>query len=215
MGRPIGKSLKDQNRWPLWLVMAANVAVLYAVLRGEAPTALGLKALFGTASSFIPVGLAAVVTTIANGILSADDKARLVFLRWKHALPGHRAFSEYALCDPRIDIAALEKACGGKCPSDPVEQNRTWYRLFKTIEDNPAVAPAHRDFLLTRDYTSFAMLFLVVFGATALVLGPSWRASLIYGLGLVAQFLLVRHVASIYGVRFVKTVLARKAATAQ
>jgi hypothetical protein len=51
-------------------------------------------------------------------------KARLVFLRWRHALPGHRAFSKYAVRDPRIDVSSLEKLHGGSLSVDPVEQNQ-------------------------------------------------------------------------------------------
>jgi hypothetical protein len=75
---------------------------------------------FGThtgASNLLPVGLAAVVTTVANGLLSADLKAaRLVFCDGKHALPGHRAFSVYAKKDPRIDFVRLQRALGNKLP---------------------------------------------------------------------------------------------------
>src|SRR5712671_5918274 len=56
---------------------------------------------------------------IVNGLLSAETKARLVFLRMKDALPGHRAFSKYAASDPRVDISNLKKICGNKFPDDP------------------------------------------------------------------------------------------------
>jgi hypothetical protein len=68
------------------------------------------------ASNLLPVGLAVVVTTVANGLLSADLKARLVFCDGKHALPGHRAFSVYAKKDPRIDFVRLQRALGNKLP---------------------------------------------------------------------------------------------------
>jgi hypothetical protein len=208
----LGKSLKEQNRWQLWLVIAANAVLFYVVLQTDAMTISGLKALFSTAANLIPVGFAIVITTIANGLLSADFKARLVFLRWAHALPGHRAFSVHALSDPRIDLPKLKKACGNKLPSDPVEQNRVWYRFYKSVEDAPAVSQVHRDFLLTRDYAGLAALFLIIFGPMAVAGVQSWRISLTYCLFLVVQFLLVRHSAATYGVRFTKTVLAQKSA---
>ena len=97
----------------------------------------------------------------------------------RHALPGHRAFTEYASSDARIDLSKLKKVCGNKFP-DPVEQNRTWYRLYKTVEGNPAVSHVHRDFLLMRDYAGLAALFMIFFGTAALIEVPSWRASLTY-----------------------------------
>ena len=45
-------------------------------------------------------------------IYSAGMKARLVFLRWKNALPGHRAFSIYGLSDPRVDMDRIKKSLG-------------------------------------------------------------------------------------------------------
>jgi hypothetical protein len=82
----------------------------------------------------LPVGLAAVVTTIANGLLSADIKARLVFLRWHHALPGNRAFSKYAQQDPRIDQVKLAQLVDMKSMSTPEVENAAWYRLYDDHE---------------------------------------------------------------------------------
>jgi hypothetical protein len=206
------KSLKDNNRLYISLFVVMNALVLYAVAQTNTIAFSGFKALLTEATNILPVGFAFIVATVANGLLSADMKARLVFLRWNHALPGHRAFSKYAVSDPRVDIAKLKKACGKEFPDDPVEQNRTWYRFYKTVENNPAVAQVHRDFLLMRDYTGLAALFVVVFGATALIVVPSWRVSLAYCLLLVVQFALTRQSAATYGARFVTTVLAQKAA---
>ncbi len=206
------KSLKEGNRVYVGLVIAANLLVLYTVAQTGTISVAGLKALFTEATNLFPVGIAFIIATVANGLLSADMKHRLVFLRWKNVLPGHRAFSEYAAADPRIDLDKLKKACGNKFPEDPVEQNRQWYGLYKTVENYPSVLQVQGDFLLTRDYAALAALFLVVFGAVALIFVPSWQVSLGYCFFLVVQFVAVRQAASTYGIRFVKTVLAEKAA---
>src|SRR5262245_40187581 len=138
-GTGSGKSLKDQNRWQLWLIVAANSLFLYGVVQSNAIRADGLRAALSDAQKLIPVGFALVAATVLNGLLNADLKARLVFLRWRHALPGHRAFSKYALSDPRIDPSALEKVNGGSLPTDPIEQNRAWYRLYRASENDHAV----------------------------------------------------------------------------
>jgi hypothetical protein len=123
-----------------------------------------------------------------------------------------QSVSAHALSDPRIDLAKLKKACGNKFPTDPIAQNSTWYRFYKSVERDQSVAQVHRDFLLMRDYAALAILFVIVLGTIALVEIPSWRVSVTYFLGLVVQFVLVRHAASTYGVRFTKTVLALKSA---
>ena len=211
-GADAGKSLKEQNRWQLWIIVAVNSLFLYSVVQANAIRADGLRAAFADAQNLLPVGLALVVATVLNGLLSADMKARLVFLRWHHALPGHRAFSRFAFLDPRIDISALEKLHGGPLPLDPVEQNRAWYRIYKTMENDRAVRHVHRDFLLLRDYTGLCLVFIVFYGAAGLYAIPSIKTAWIYLAVLIAQYAVARQAASNYGVRMVTTVLARRAA---
>ncbi len=211
-GGGAGKSLKDQNRWQLWIVVAVNSVFLYGVIQANAIKAEGLCTVLTDAQKLVPVGLVVIVATVLNGLLSADMKARLVFLRWRHALPGHRAFSKYAVLDPRIDVFAIERLHGRPLPADPVEQNRVWYRIYKGVENDTAVRQVHRDFLLLRDYTGVCALFIVFYGTAGFYAIPSIRVGWIYLLVLVAQYLLVRQAASNYGVRLVTTVLARRAA---
>lgn len=210
--RAPAKSLKDHNRWPLWLTIAGNFAVFYAVAQTDSFMAIGAKGFITGAANLLPVGLALIVTSIANGLLDASMKARLVFLRWHHALPGHRAFSIYAPADPRIDMGRLKRAMGNKIPVAPDDQNTAWYRAYKEMESDPAITQVHREFLFTRDYTAFAFLFLLGFGTASLFLVSEKKVVLTYIVCLLLQFLVVRRAAATYGVRFVTTVLARKAA---
>lgn len=205
-----GKPLKDQYRWQLWIIVAINTLFLYGVAQANAIKVDGLRAIFIGAQNLLPVGVALIVATVLNGLLSADAKGRVVFLRWHHALPGHRAFNELAARDPRIDVAVLEKIHGGPLPTDPVEQNRTWYRMYKSIENDPAVRQAHRDYLFMRDYTGLCTVFIFLYGAVGMFTIPSMRVGLMYLAVLAAQFMLVRQAACNYGTRFVTTVLARK-----
>jgi hypothetical protein len=204
-----GKSLKDQNRWQIWIIVAVNSLFLYGVAQANAIKLDGLRAAFKDAEKLVPVGLALVIATVLNGLLSADAKARLVFLRWHHALPGHRAFSVYAVRDPRIDVPALEKLYGAALPVAPAEQNRAWYRIYKTMENDVAIRQVHRDFLLLRDYTGLAAVFIVFYGAAGLYAVPSTRTAITYLIILLTQFAIVRQGAANYGIRFVSTVLAR------
>jgi hypothetical protein len=205
------KSLKDQNRWHLWLLIAANAAAFYGALNFGDFESSGFRALVDSATQLLPVGLATVVTTIANGLLSADMKARLVFLRWHHALPGNRAFSKYAHRDPRIDHARLAQSIDMKSLLSPEAENAAWYRLYKEVHNDPSVQHVHREFLLLRDYAGLAALFLIGFGAVALFTVHPSRVLAIYCALLFAQFVVVRHSAATYGIRFVTTVLALKA----
>ncbi|MGE5109768.1 MAG: hypothetical protein ACM3JB_02850 [Acidobacteriaceae bacterium] len=204
-----GKSIKDQNRWQLWVIIAGNSLFLYGVIQANAIKLEGMRSAFKDAANLLPVGLALVISVVLNGLLSTDAKARLVFLRWHHALPGHRAFTEYAVRDPRIDVSALVKLHGSVLPTDPADQNRAWYRIYKSVETDPAVRQVHRDFLLLRDYAALCLVFIVFYGAVAFYAVASKKVALIYLLATAAQYLLVRQAAFNYGVRFVTTVLAR------
>jgi hypothetical protein len=206
------KSLKDQNRWQLWLTIALNAVVFYSVVQSDSILETGWKGLFTAATNLLPISFAFIVTSVANGMLSANMKARLVFLRWSHALPGHRAFTRHATDDPRVDLDRLKKSLGNKLPEGPEAENRAWYRIFKEVEAAPEVHHIHREFLFMRDYAGFSALFIVVLGASALGLVQYWKVTSIYCLALLLQFLVVRHVAAIYGARFVCTVLAVKSA---
>lgn len=205
-----GKSLKDY-KWQLWIIVAVNTLFLYGVVQANAIRVEGLRTIFTDAQNLLPVGVALIVATLLNGLLSVEAKGRVVFGRWHNALPGHRAFSEHAMRDSRIDIAALERIHGSPLPTDPIEQNRTWYRLYKAIENDPAVWQAHRDYLFMRDYAGLAVIFLVLYGAMGMFTIASKRVGLIYLVMVAVQLVLVRQAARNYGIRFVTTVLARNA----
>jgi len=98
------KSLKDGNRFSLYVIMVAN---WFDLLRngGTAIPALGL-----------------ILTGVLNAQLSAEMKSRIVFVLWRNPLPGCAAFSNHAKDDTRIDFAAIQRLYG-PLPEDPRAQN--------------------------------------------------------------------------------------------
>ncbi len=159
----------------------------------------------------IPAAFLVVAVGVINAFFSPTAKARLVFLRWNHPLPGSRAFSKLAKTDTRIDLNKL-RAKIGAFPKAPGRQNAVWYSLYKAIENDPAVSQVHKSYLLTRDYTVFAALFVPILGGLALAQFPSSTMALSYLGSLVVQFVLVVRAARTHGFRFVTTVLARTSA---
>lgn len=207
----MARSLKDQNLWKLWTVLASNTVFLYGIVQANTIAVGGLRVVFTGLGNLAPVGMAIVVATVVNGLLRPEVKARLVFLRWRHALPGHRAFSRLAPADPRIDLTGLERLHGRPLPTEPDEENRVWYRMYKTVENEPAVLQAHRDFLFLRDYAGMAVLLFTVFGAAGLYAIASPKIAVFYLLILALQYVIVRQAAANCGIRMVTTVLAAKA----
>ena len=205
------KPLKDQNTLRLAAVVVGNLAVSLAIFNADSLLGLEPNTLTKKPADLAPATVAIALLTVANGLINPQMKARLVFWRWTNPLPGCRAFSEHVGRDPRINVGALEHEFG-KLPEDECEQNQLWYRMYRTVESYPAVAHNHRDFLFTRDYAALSVLFLVVFGGLAIYQVEYWSRTLGYIAFLTAQYLIVRWAAAIYGIRFVSTVLAVKAA---
>lgn len=200
-------SLKFQNRPILALVLIANVAVWYVLLStGQAD--LGVASQMAKDWQMVlPAGLA----VIAAGILCEqfDDvtKARLVFWRWHNPLPGSQAFTKYGPKDSRVDMAHVARVAGA-LPTNPEDQNRVWYRLYKTVRDLPAVASVHREYLLLRDFSCISVLLFLALPAFGWWWGMPIRLVAFHALGLVVEYLLVRRAACRAGRRLVVNVLS-------
>lgn len=202
-------SLKEGYRWRLFAVLAANLIVLYAAVTYDAVQLDGISAVASNAqAAWKNIGSAAVafaITTILNGLLSSDAKARIVFWRWRNPLPGCRAFSHYLKNDPRIDFVALEHALGAP-PTEPAAQNALWYqRIYKVVQNNPVVLQVHKDFLFSRDYAALSLLFLVFLGTAGAYAIESSRTMWVYLALLAAQLIATMFAARNYGTRLVTT----------
>ena len=207
------RPLKDANTARLAVAVIANVVLFAVVVRGEEIVVGGWPMAWRAATELVPAGLLFVFITVMNGLLSPMAKARLVFWRWRHPLPGSRAFSLHARRDARINVPAL-RAKLGDFPKTEADQNSTWYRLYRSIEHDAAVAQVHRDFLFTRDCAALSALAILPLGTAAFVQAGSLRQASTYLAILVAQYLVTRSAAANYGKRFVCTVLAIKSAEA-
>lgn len=49
-------------------------------------------------------------------------------------------FTRLALGDPRIDLAVVAREYG-EIPTDPMPQNRLWYKLFREYGERTNVSP--------------------------------------------------------------------------
>jgi hypothetical protein len=148
-----------------------------------------------------------VVVLLLSGLLSHGIKASLVYWRIADALPAHEAFSKHGPRDARIDLAALENNIG-KFPSIPSEQNRLWFKLYKAVEAQPAVAEAQKKYLLYRDMAAISFLLLMVVPSglyfNGAVFSAVWTVAGIFALQYVIAAVAARH----SGIRFVTNVLA-------
>lgn len=154
----MAKALKAKNHLVIVGVLSSD-ALLFVLVSAWPNLDLIAAWQSGTAMRAILAGLVPVIVLLLSSLIPSSAKAVMVFWRLKDVLPGHRAFDNISLSDPRIDRERLEKNVG-KFPTDPVEQNSTWYRLFKKVETDPAIEHVHGQFLLLRDLASISVLLL-------------------------------------------------------
>ncbi len=202
-------SLKAQNGKAIWFLVSADIVAIVLVLTGFAITQASLSEL--AQSVFIRdlffAAAGPLVAVYLNDLLPSNAKASIIFWRFKDALPGHRAFSEHAESDPRIDLVGLRKKIGD-FPQSPREQNTCWYRLFQKHLSNVIVNDAHKRFLLFRDSSSLTLLIIAIAGIAAVLSGvPLGILALLVG-GLAVQFLWLTLSARNTGIRLVQNVLA-------
>jgi len=213
----MGKTLKEKNQPQLIAFVLVNAIVQGVLLEGLKHMALLLddltKGNIATLGKLIAVPSAlALVIGIISWAFPRRWKEVLVFWRIrKNCLPSNRAFSVFALNDPRVDRRRLAEKYG-PLPSDPAEQTRLWYMLYQKNVDHPAVEDAHCAYLRYREMTALVASIVTTFLVASVWIHPSLRA-LTFGFGLVsAQYLLLLLAARNAADHFVSNVLAIESA---
>jgi hypothetical protein len=191
----------------LLAVLIANALLFVAFAFGVDHLPAEWPEAFARLRNMLPAGLGLILVGVLNSQLSPNAKARIIFARWQHPLPGTRAFSELADGDPRIDVAALAQKFG-PLPISPIDQNRIWYKLYKRVDSQPSVLGIHKDYLFFRDYGVGALAIFLTLSPASMWLASHWQPVALYAFILVLQMVLVMRAARERGVRLVTTVLA-------
>lgn len=202
-------STPSAKRWHgsrMWAFLVAQVSLFLAVnamhvdlwplAEGDAPWA---------------IAVAPIIVLVLNGLLPSGAKATVLFWRLHNPLPGCRAFSHHGPGDLRVDMQAIA-AAWGPLPTDPVDQNRLWYRIYKSVESRQSVLDAHSSYLLARDIAVAALLALIVFAPVTLAVSGWNLGSVIYASFMALQYMLIMVAGRNYGNRFVCNVLAEAGA---
>lgn len=200
-------SLKSQNRLKLVTVVGVNFAVAATLIATSKLAFPSLNQGVQLLSSAAQAGLGAIVAGILSDQFSPNAKARIVYWRWKHPLPGARAFSEIGPADARVDMQSLA-AKHGPLPTDPDLQNRIWYKIYKLNEGALSVTDANKQYLFLRDYAAIALLFLLALPTLTAFKVKPFGTVFIYTAIMATQYLLVRRAAALNGKRLVSNVLA-------
>lgn len=199
--------LKALNAPVLGSILFINAAFALAIVeRGSISSAI--ESIVALEAEFIAPATAAIVSGLVAHQLSALNKARIVFLRWRNPLPGSRAFSEVIHQDDRINLASLERWLQDT-PTTPEYQNAMWYGIFRSLQSDAAVSQAHRLYLFYRDWCILCLAIWVGAGLF-IAYAATARLAITYSVIMFVQFLFVRNAASKAGNRLVSTVLAIK-----
>lgn len=205
----MSKRIKDTYQKYLWIFTFINVLIfwsifVYGTIDFDEINSNLYK--FVSTKSFIFL-LSPIITLVLNGIIPSSFKEIIVFWKIKGRLPGCRAFSHFAMEDPRVNIELLKNKVG-EFPKEPKEQNRIWYSLYQEYSNDKVILGSHRDFLLMRDITSLSFLFLLILGTLSFLFN-NLTYTFAYLCFLIVQFLVSSLVARNYGNRFVCNVLAK------
>jgi hypothetical protein len=200
--KPRSVALKAENvKWLVGLAML-DAAVVLLFIEPELVNVGKLALLRASVAPLLPV-----VVLLLTGLLSHDAKARLVFWRIANPLPGSAAFTKHAPADARIDMKALAKNVG-VLPTDPGEQNTKWYRLYRQVNGDPAVAHAQKLYLMYRDMATMSLLLVPLVPAALWFAGAPLENRWITASVLFLQYVLCAIGARHSGARFVCNVLA-------
>lgn len=199
------KSLKSQNLAWLWGVVVVDAAVLLLIAFPETFNAAATKDYAWLRA--VATVVAPVIVLLLTSLISSDVKAVLVYWRLADTLPGHRAFSIYAIKDSRIDLDALRKNVGA-FPEKAKDQNTAWYKLYKKVDSDVTVVQAHRHYLLFRDLATLSLLLAPISMILLYAAGASLTTSGIALVFFIVQYAATAVAARNNGVRFVTNVLA-------
>jgi hypothetical protein len=207
------QSLKAQNAWLIRAVLVLHgIAFAYVAFEPfvlaqlARPDALEkIKAALAPGS----LSLASIVLAklVLLGLVPARLRDRLIHWRWRHPLPGSRAFTKLGPADARVDMAALMRTYG-PLPSAPGEQDRLFYKIYRAHAEEVGVLDAHKSYLAARDIGIINLILFILLPGFAWWATGNAALAAAYAAALFVFYLVMAIAAQVYAGRFVENVLA-------
>ena len=207
------QSLKAQNAWLIRAVLILHVlAFAYVAFEPfvlaqltRADTLAEIKA--AVAPGSLSLAIIVLAKLVLLGLLPARLRDRLIHWRWRHPLPGSRAFTKFGPVDVRVDMARLERRYG-PLPTERGAQDRLFYKIYRAHADELGVLDAHKSYLASRDIGFINLILFVLLPAFAWwATGNPGRVAA-YAASLFASYVVMALAAQIYAGRLVENVLA-------
>jgi hypothetical protein len=208
-----GKSLKEQNAWLIRIALILQaLAFAYVVFR---PFPVSQFAEHGftkhlqefLAPGSISLGIVALTRLVLLGLISPQFRDSLIHWRWKHPLPGARAFTEIGPADQRVDIKKLRRTLGG-LPTSPEKQSSLFYSIYKKHENDVGVLDAHKSYLAARDISTINLILCFLLPPVAGWFLEDYKRMVIYAGTLFAAYIVTCLAAQVYAKRMIQNVLA-------
>lgn len=210
-------SLKAQNAWLIRAILLIH-ALVFAYVAFEpvllaqlaVPDALE-KAKAALAPGSLSLAIIVLAKLVLLGLVPAHLRDRLIHWRWRHPLPGSRAFSKFGPSDSRVDMGKLEQTYG-PLPDDPSEQDRLFYKIYSAYADSIGVLDAHKSYLAARDIGIINLVLFVFLPSFAWWATLDGTRTATYAGALLLSYLLMAIAAQVYGARLVENALAAASA---
>lgn len=199
-------TLKTQNLPLIAVYITFNIAMFLTLLNTGSIDTQSIQGYYKKLSlkDGVFFSILILLIIILSGMVSNKVKEMMVFWRLEDRLPGCRAFSQYAKEDSRIDLKVL-KSKFGKIPTSPSEQNKYWYKIFKTLNDK-SINSTHKDSLLCRELSVMTIeMFLLTI---PIFWFYGFIVSSLYFVFLLLEYLMVRYCAKNSAERLVVNTLA-------
>ena len=210
-------SLKEQNAWLLRAVLLFHTVVFayvafepFMLAQLHRPDFLQ-KLREAIAPGTLSLAAIALTRIVLLGLIPARLRDRAIHWRWRHPLPGSRAFTKLGPADPRVDMNKIDDRYG-PLPVDPEMQNVLLYRIYSAHATCTGVLDAHRSYLAVRDIGVINLLMLLLLPASAYWATYEAIRTAAYAAMLLLSYALMCWAAQIYGERLVENTLAAASA---
>jgi hypothetical protein len=207
------KSLKEQNAWLIRTALVLQAAAFAYVVFQPFPIiqfaepGLARKMQDFLAPGSISLGLIALTRLVLLGLIPPQLRDRLIHWRWANPLPGSRAFTKIGPSDPRVDMNKLQKKYGA-LPTEPAEQDRLFYSIYRKLADDVGVLDAHKSYLAARDLGTINFLLMILLLPVAAWFAQDGKTLTLYAVFLVLAYVVMCLAAQVYGMRLVQNSLA-------
>jgi hypothetical protein len=207
-----GKSLKEKNAWLIRITLVLHaMAFAYVVFKPFPISQFADQSFMKHLQQFIApgsisLGIIGLTRLVLLGLIPPQLRDSLIHWRWRHPLPGSRAFTGIGPADSRVDMKKLRKSLGG-LPINPEKQSSLFYSVYKKHANEVGVLDAHKAYLAARDIGTINLLLFLLLPPIAGWFLEDHGRSAIYAAAMFVTYAVTCIAAQVYSRRMIQNVL--------